>query len=54
VRASVPRIILFGPAAPLRYSSTGFVPLYYFLRASSTSTLFECGFPIPRIASFGH
>jgi hypothetical protein len=54
VQASVPRIILFGPAAPLRYLSTGFGPSNYFLRASSASTLFECGFSIPRIASFGH
>jgi hypothetical protein len=35
VRALVPRIILFGPAAPLRYSTTGFGPSNYSLRASS-------------------
>jgi hypothetical protein len=44
VRASVPRIILFGPAVPLRYSTVGFGPSNYSLRASSASTLFECGF----------
>jgi hypothetical protein len=42
-RASVPRIILFGPAAPLRYLSTGFGPLNYSFRASSASALFERG-----------
>jgi hypothetical protein len=44
VRASVPRIILFGPAAPPRYSSAGFGPSNYFLRANNASTLFECEF----------
>jgi hypothetical protein len=44
LRASVSRIILFGPAAPLRYSTAGFGPSNYSLRASSVSTLFECGF----------
>jgi hypothetical protein len=43
VRASVPRIILCGPAAPLCYSSAGFGPSNYPLRASSASTLFDCG-----------
>jgi hypothetical protein len=54
VRASVPQIILFGPAAPLCYSTAGFGPSNYSLRASSASTLFECGFLIPRFVSFGH
>jgi hypothetical protein len=44
VRALVSRIILFGPAAPLRYSTAGFGPSNYSLRASSASMLFECGF----------
>jgi hypothetical protein len=44
VRASVPRIILFGPAAPLRYSTAGFGPLNYSLWANNASTLFEYGF----------
>jgi hypothetical protein len=54
VRASVPRIIFIGLATPSHYSRAGFSPLNYFLRASSASTLFECGFPIPQIASCGH
>jgi hypothetical protein len=41
VRASVPRIVLFGPAAPLCYSTVGFGPSNYSLRASSASALFE-------------
>jgi hypothetical protein len=44
VRALVPRIILFGLAAPLRYLTAGFGPSNYSLRASIASTLFECGF----------
>jgi hypothetical protein len=44
VRASVPQIIFFGPAAPPYYSSAGFGPSNRFLRASSSSVLFECGF----------
>jgi hypothetical protein len=43
LQALVPRIILFGLAAPLRYSTAGFSPSNYSLRASSASTLFECG-----------
>jgi hypothetical protein len=43
VRASVPQIILFGPAASLRYSIAGFGPSNHFLRASSTLVLFEYG-----------
>jgi hypothetical protein len=43
VRASVPRIIFFGPAAPLYYLSAGFSPSNRSLRASSASILFECG-----------
>jgi hypothetical protein len=54
VRAPIPRIIFFGPAAPPNYSSAGSGPSNRLLRASSASTLFECGFSIPRIASFGH
>jgi hypothetical protein len=44
VRASVPQISSFGPAAPPNYSSAGFGPSNLFLRASSASELFECGF----------
>jgi hypothetical protein len=40
----VPRIILFGPAAPLCYSTAGFGPSNYSLQASSAFTLFECVF----------
>jgi hypothetical protein len=54
VRALVPRIIFFGPAAPPDYSSTGVSPSNYFLWASSASALLEFGFWTPRIASFGH
>jgi hypothetical protein len=43
VRAPVPRIIFFGPAAPLHYSIAGASPTNYFLRASSASVLIECG-----------
>jgi hypothetical protein len=43
VRASVPRIVFFGPAAPLYYLSVGFSPSNHFLRASNASILFECG-----------
>jgi hypothetical protein len=50
----VPQIAFFGPAAPPYSLSAGFGPSNYFLRASSASTLFECGFPIPRITSSGH
>jgi hypothetical protein len=39
----VPRIVFFGPAAPLRYSSADFGPSNYPLRASSASTLFDYG-----------
>jgi hypothetical protein len=42
-RASDPRIIFFGPAAPLHYSSVGASPSSYLLWASSASALFECG-----------
>jgi hypothetical protein len=42
VRASIPQIILFWPAAPLCYSSAGFGPSNHFLWASSASALFEC------------
>jgi hypothetical protein len=41
-RASVPRMVFFGPAAPLLYSRAGFGPSNGFLRASSASTLFDC------------
>jgi hypothetical protein len=43
VRASVPRIIFFGPAAPPYSSSAGFDPSNRSLWASSTSIFFECG-----------
>jgi hypothetical protein len=42
VRASVPRMVFFGPAAPLLYSRAGFGPSNGFLWASSASTLFDC------------
>jgi hypothetical protein len=43
VRASVPRIISFGPAAPSTYSSQGFGPSSYLFRASSAFDIFESG-----------
>jgi hypothetical protein len=43
VRALVPRISLFGPAAPPYYSSVGSGPSNLSLWASSASVLFECG-----------
>jgi hypothetical protein len=42
VRASVPRIVFFGPAAPPNYSNVGFGPSNRH-RANSVSELFECG-----------
>jgi hypothetical protein len=44
VRASVPQIVSFGPAAPLYYLSAGFGPSNCFLLANSASLLFEFGF----------
>jgi hypothetical protein len=41
--ASVSRIIFFGPAVPSNYSSSGFGPSNYLLRASSAFKLFELG-----------
>jgi hypothetical protein len=40
---SVPRAILFGPAAPSMYSSQGFGPSSYSFRASSAFDVFESG-----------
>jgi hypothetical protein len=45
-RASVPRIIFFGPAVPSDYSSLGFGPSDYLPQASSAFELFE-----PRLRS---
>jgi hypothetical protein len=53
-RASVPRTIFFGPAAPLHYSSTGTSPSNCLFQASSASALFEFGFWTLQFASFGH
>jgi hypothetical protein len=39
VRASVPRIALFGPVVPLQYSSVGSGPSNYFLRIFDASTI---------------
>jgi hypothetical protein len=47
VWAPVPRISLFGPAAPPYYSSTGSGPSNLSLRASSASTLLGFGFSTP-------
>jgi hypothetical protein len=44
VRAPVPRIISFGPAAPSTYSSQGTGPSNYLFRASSAIETFEAGF----------
>jgi hypothetical protein len=54
IRALVPRISLFGLATPSYYFTAVFGPSNYLLWASSASTIFEGGCPIPRIASFGH
>jgi hypothetical protein len=54
VWALVPRIFLFGLAAPPYYSSVGSGHSNLSLRANSASTLLELGFLTPRIASFGH
>jgi hypothetical protein len=54
VRTPVPRISLFGPAAPPDYSSASVSPSNYLLRASSASALLGFGFWTPRVASFGH
>jgi hypothetical protein len=43
VRASVPQIASFRPAAPLHYSSAGFGPSNCFFWACSASILLECG-----------
>jgi hypothetical protein len=53
VRASVPRIAFFGPAAPSYYSSAGFGPLNCLLRASSAFVLFECGLRSLELPSSG-
>jgi hypothetical protein len=42
-RASVPRIVSFGPAAPSKYSRQGFGPSNCFFRASSAFKIFEAG-----------
>jgi hypothetical protein len=42
-RASVPRIISFGPAAPSTYSRQGFGLSNYLFRASSAFKIFEAG-----------
>jgi hypothetical protein len=42
-RASVPRIVFFGPAAPSRYSRQGFGPSNCLFRASSAFKIFEAG-----------
>jgi hypothetical protein len=54
VRALVPRISFFGPAAPPYYSSAGSSPSNLSFWANSASTLLELGFSTPRIASFSH
>jgi hypothetical protein len=43
VRAPVPRIFTFGPAAPPNYSGLGFDPSNHLFQASSASELFERG-----------
>jgi hypothetical protein len=43
VRASVPQIASFWPAAPLYYSSAGIGPSNCFFWANNASILFECG-----------
>jgi hypothetical protein len=53
VRASVSRIVFFGPAAPLNYSRAGFGPSNHLLRANSASALFECGFRSLELFSSG-
>jgi hypothetical protein len=50
---SVPRIVFFGPAAPLRYSRRGFGPSNCFLRASSAFEIFETGFRSLELFSSG-
>jgi hypothetical protein len=42
-RASVPRIVFFGPAVPSDYSSQGFGPSNRLLQATSAFELFEPG-----------
>jgi hypothetical protein len=42
-RASAPRVIFLGPAAPSRYSRQGFDPSNYRFRAGSTFEIFEAG-----------
>jgi hypothetical protein len=51
--ASVPRIILFGPAVPSNYSSLGFGPWNHLLRASSAFKLFETGLRSLELSSSG-
>jgi hypothetical protein len=51
--ASDPRIIFFGPAVPLHYSSVGTSPSNYLLRASSASALFECRCQSLEMSFFG-
>jgi hypothetical protein len=53
VRDSFPRIIFFEPAAPLYYLSAGFGPSDRSLRASSASTIFECGLQSLELFSSG-
>jgi hypothetical protein len=53
VRSPVPRIISFGSSTLLYYSSAGFGPSNRFLRASSTSILFECGLRSLELLSSG-
>jgi hypothetical protein len=42
-RASAPRVISLGPAAPSRHSRQGFGPSNYLFRASSAFRIFEAG-----------
>jgi hypothetical protein len=51
--ASVPRIIFFGPAVPCNYSSLGFGPSNYLLRASSAFKLFGLGLRSLELSSLG-
>jgi hypothetical protein len=44
VRASIPRIIFFGPTSPPYYSSMGFESSNHFLQVISVSVWFECEF----------
>jgi hypothetical protein len=51
--ASVPRIIFFGPAVPSNYSSLGFDPSNYLLRANSAFKLFELRLQSLELSSSG-